>query len=227
MRDNESNTMRDAPVNSQPPQASASTNSAIRAELSIADEESQETEAMSSAAALEVSSPVSEIALSSSNSASGHQTTYADRPSFEAPRRANRMLQIWTQCQSCSLWFAAPKKEVTRGRRRFCSNACTGKHAAASGRFKGERNPRWLGGVSNDNMRYRRRQAERDPIKERARDLVYNAVRGGELIRRPCEVCGVAKSEAHHDDYSKPLDVRWLCRRHHVEHHKLASGHAA
>lgn len=39
------------------------------------------------------------------------------------------------------------------------------------------------------------------------------------LERKPCEVCGAAKAEAHHDDYSKPLDVRWLCKRHHAEVH--------
>jgi len=35
----------------------------------------------------------------------------------------------------------------------------------------------------------------------------------------PCEICGCEKSEAHHDDYSRPLDVRWLCRVHHLMHH--------
>jgi hypothetical protein len=39
------------------------------------------------------------------------------------------------------------------------------------------------------------------------------------LKRMPCEVCGAQKVEAHHDDYSKPLDVRWLCKKHHAEHH--------
>jgi hypothetical protein len=46
-----------------------------------------------------------------------------------------------------------------------------------------------------------------------------NAIRDGRLIRQPCEVCGALNVEAHHDDYSKPLTVRWLCRRHHLEHH--------
>jgi hypothetical protein len=42
------------------------------------------------------------------------------------------------------------------------------------------------------------------------------------LDRKPCEVCGIEKVEAHHDDYSKPLQVRWLCKRHHCEHHRKA-----
>ena len=36
----------------------------------------------------------------------------------------------------------------------------------------------------------------------------------------PCEVCGIPESHAHHDDYSRPLDVRWLCEKHHKQLHK-------
>lgn len=64
-----------------------------------------------------------------------------------------------------------------------------------------------------------KRQRELHPEKYRARVAVGNAIRDGKLVRRPCEKCGAEKSEAHHDDYRKPLEVRWLCKRHHVEHH--------
>jgi hypothetical protein len=38
----------------------------------------------------------------------------------------------------------------------------------------------------------------------------------GTLKTQPCEVCGSTVSvEAHHEDYSRPLDVRWLCNYHH------------
>ena len=54
------------------------------------------------------------------------------------------------------------------------------------------------------------------PEKMMARSLVGRALLRGDLSKEPCEVCG-NRSEAHHDDYSKPLAVRWLCRRHHQE----------
>lgn len=57
------------------------------------------------------------------------------------------------------------------------------------------------------------------PEKRAARTAVGNAIRAGRLVRKPCEVCGIMQSEAHHEDYSKPLDVRWLCRVHHLMHH--------
>ncbi len=64
-----------------------------------------------------------------------------------------------------------------------------------------------------------RNRREREPDKYHARNAVGNALRDKRLFRKPCEVCGSKKSQAHHDDYSKPLDVRWLCFKHHREHH--------
>jgi hypothetical protein len=56
-------------------------------------------------------------------------------------------------------------------------------------------------------------------IRMLARIAVRSAVYKGRMQRLPCEVCGQKKSEAHHDDYSRRFDVRWLCREHHVLYH--------
>lgn len=67
----------------------------------------------------------------------------------------------------------------------------------------------------------RRRSDPEEMVKVYVRSITSNAIKRGELIRQPCEVCFTVESvEAHHDDYTKPLDVRWLCRLHHAEHHK-------
>lgn len=59
-----------------------------------------------------------------------------------------------------------------------------------------------------------------DPIKVKARCAVSNAIKTGRLIRLPCVECGTTIDvQAHHSDYSKPLDVTWLCRRHHLALH--------
>jgi ribosomal protein S27AE len=60
-----------------------------------------------------------------------------------------------------------------------------------------------------------------DPKRERANGLVYRAVKSGKL-KKPthCENCGEAKRlVGHHDDYDKPLDVRWLCLSCHRRFH--------
>lgn len=57
-----------------------------------------------------------------------------------------------------------------------------------------------------------------------ARMRLNGAVRRGEVLRRPCAVCGAVQSEAHHDDYARALDVRWLCKAHHEQHHMQAGG---
>lgn len=60
-----------------------------------------------------------------------------------------------------------------------------------------------------------------------ARQMVRSAVRRGEIKRQPCEQCGAEKAEAHHDDYSQPLNVRWLCPTHHRLHHREAKATGA
>jgi len=67
------------------------------------------------------------------------------------------------------------------------------------------------------------RDQNHEQIKKiRVRALTRSYIKAGKLIKQPCEVCGYDKYvEAHHDDYDKPMDIRWLCRNHHREHHKL------
>lgn len=65
---------------------------------------------------------------------------------------------------------------------------------------------------------WRDRYRAAHPDRYRAQTAVAYAVRRGRLLRQPCEVCGDAKSEAHHHDYSKPLEVEWLCFKCHREH---------
>lgn len=60
---------------------------------------------------------------------------------------------------------------------------------------------------------------KKNPDKRKAHNMVGNAIKSGKLIKCPCEICGEIKSEAHHDDYSKPLNVRWFCKKHHHDHH--------
>lgn len=62
---------------------------------------------------------------------------------------------------------------------------------------------------------------EQNPEKYRAHNKVNNAVRDGRLIKpKSCEECGKKDNlHAHHEDYSKPLDVIWLCVRCHGKRH--------
>ena len=66
-------------------------------------------------------------------------------------------------------------------------------------------------------LSHQRTRREKHPEKYHARTAVGNAIRDGRLIKQPCRICGNPKSQAHHHDYSKPLDVDWLCFKHHRE----------
>ena len=63
-----------------------------------------------------------------------------------------------------------------------------------------------------------KRYAKNNREKIRARQNLYYAIKVGKIKKATCEICG-KPAEAHHEDYSKALEVRWLCRKHHIQLH--------
>jgi hypothetical protein len=59
---------------------------------------------------------------------------------------------------------------------------------------------------------------EKNPLAHKAHSVIHNAVRSGRIKKLPCEFCGTERVHAHHRDYSKPLEVVWLCAK---CHHRL------
>lgn len=61
--------------------------------------------------------------------------------------------------------------------------------------------------------------------KRRAGVLTRKAIRRGDLVAQPCGEClkrgfpQTRKIQAHHEDYSRPLEVTWLCTLHHAFRH--------
>lgn len=111
-----------------------------------------------------------------------------------------------------------PHARMSDGRLNKCKECC--KDYAALRRLRTERpreieRARYRAGKKKPNGADWRR---RNPEKYRAQNAVNNAIRDGKLVRQPCQVCG-RKAHAHHPDYSKPLEVEWLCPLHHSREH--------
>lgn len=64
-------------------------------------------------------------------------------------------------------------------------------------------------------IKYQRLKRQKDPVANLARNKLNRAVRLGRIQRDICRVCGDKTVQGHHEDYSKPLEVIWLCGYHH------------
>ena len=67
--------------------------------------------------------------------------------------------------------------------------------------------------------KFRTRYEGKYPEKFAAKVILNHAVESGKIMKQPCHICGGKRVEAHHEDYTKPLDVEWLCNKHHREKH--------
>jgi len=123
---------------------------------------------------------------------------------FTRHKQARDGLQSW--CKKCKAdyqrTYTPPKQYASQSLDR--KQAYNKAYRQRSGRAARESNRKWNA---------------RNPEAVIAHKLTLRAISLGFLVRGPCEVCGEPKAHAHHDDYSQPLTVRWLCPLHHRRHH--------
>ena len=67
-----------------------------------------------------------------------------------------------------------------------------------------------------------RRYNSKNKVKFNAWMNMHYHLKKGHIERpKECGVCGEKKKlDGHHDDYSKPLEVKWMCRKCHKAYHK-------
>lgn len=61
-------------------------------------------------------------------------------------------------------------------------------------------------------------------LKANARSYLNVYIRRGKIKKQPCCICGNENAQAHHEDYLKPLEVIWCCKKHHIEYHDTKNG---
>lgn len=100
-----------------------------------------------------------------------------------------------TSCRQCSKKFWTYPSFIKAGEGFLCSNKC--KYEWRSKNYKGEKT------------------RKHSKLANIARAKLNHEINVGRVKRLPCKVCLEKKSHGHHEDYSKPLKVIWLCHKHH------------
>ena len=123
-------------------------------------------------------------------------------------------------CEICGREFQPTVKQVKRGYGKTCSPECrcTKWYRAVTpegrrrGQLKRDPNSYQRGPLANNYQHGGYVNNIEAPHILRAHNAVRHALKRGELTKQPCAMCGTTERiEAHHDDYAKLLDVRWLC----------------
>ncbi len=126
------------------------------------------------------------------------------KPKTEFQKRAMSHDGVTASCKSCLKARDAKRFQddpKVRGRHRRYQATPAGKESVNKSRKK------WLG---------------ENPEKRAAHVILGNRVSSGHVIKPDaCEGCeATTRLDGHHEDYSKPLDVQWLCRTCHTRKHK-------
>lgn len=110
-------------------------------------------------------------------------------------------------CDYCKERYHTIRSHYAKSKRHFCGRNCYSN-------FRKNLMPK------EEHYRYGKGMDQEEKKKRiKARSILNHYLRDNHLSKQPCEVCG-EMAEAHHDNYDKPLDVRWLCFKHHRKYHK-------
>jgi hypothetical protein len=135
--------------------------------------------------------------------------------------------RICTRCGEWRPWsdFYADAAKPS-GHKPWCKTCCNRQQKDA-GRYT-----KWYWKDPEHSRELKRTVAKNNPVvrdrkneEGRARSVLDKAVKRGDVVRPAvCELCGAeCKPEGHHEDYSQPLAVQWLCCRCHKGVHRALS----
>ena len=163
------------------------------------------------------------------------------KESFDVSEFTTKSGNITPLCRKCKAeiqieWRNKNKEKVNKEKRdRYHNNIEHNRELQrkAGKRFR-ENNPegnaaikkRWKQKNKDKLIQYFKSYRARSPEKAKAGQAVRNAIHVGKMTRpNKCSRCEKeCKPEGHHPDYSKPLEVIWLCKKCHTEEHKAYNG---
>jgi transcription elongation factor Elf1 len=122
-------------------------------------------------------------------------------------------MRVCNKCNLLKLDFCFPKRNDREGYYNTCKE-CKNAYQRQYQKTK-----------AGKEVQVKADQARKEKFAEKrsARSKTFHAIKNGTIQVLPCLICG-EKAEAHHHDYSRPLDVMWLCSKHHREAHQLTRG---
>ncbi|KKM01344.1 hypothetical protein LCGC14_1795370 [marine sediment metagenome] len=107
-------------------------------------------------------------------------------------------------------------KSRPSGRGFWCKECCKGYERLP---HRKGRHAKWRGsskGIERTRQYNQEHYAEEKP-KNQTRSATKRLVKLGVIKKMPCGICGDGNSQAHHPDYTQPLEVVWLCQSHHYD----------
>lgn len=131
-------------------------------------------------------------------------------------------------CVVCGKQFLTSLHNIGYGKTggTCCSFQCVGKRKHILWRQDGKFNPNYKGALAKFNHSLESDYRVLSKEQAQASAKICDAVNKGKIERQPCIVCGDPNSEGHHEDYSKPMEVIWLCDKHHKQkHNESCLGH--
>lgn len=126
-------------------------------------------------------------------------------------------------CKKCEYEQCAPYREMNREKIReknyAYKNSTRGKQTSAAHRMTYNTGEEKKKSDRAAAIKYRAKNKHRVS----ASNTLIKSVMRGDIVRPAlCQECGKqAPLDGHHDDYNKPLEVRWLCRSCHKALHKM------